>query len=370
MKYDFYITGTIGLDYDWWTGQRGTTSAQLKRFLDEHKDKEVTIAVSSFGGYLDEGITMGEMIAAHGKCNMVIIGMTASAATVLCMKAKSVKIAKGSMMLIHNSSYTLDVWTTANKHGIDELLANLKKNRADLDTFDKAIAEIYSTRNGKAIEDNLAMMDKEQWMLAKDAFDFGIVDDILDDDATIAQAQSARNAYARVDGLANHFGLPDIPAHSRDVVSLWRSVRDKLSGIVGVMNAEVPADKFPEQNVNTNNMKKIIFNLVCGVLAVKDIAVSDKGEAVITENQLKALEDAMKAKDDLLAAAQSDKQTANAAKAEAERKLTELQKEFDDFKNEAGDDTKQKPVGSGNSAGQKAQPIKSADLYNEIKSLI
>ena len=104
MKYDFYITGTIGEQFDWWTGQPGTTSAQVKNFLKENKDKEVTIAVSSPGGYIDEGITIAELIADHGKCNMVIIGMTASAATILCMKAKSVKIARGSLMLIHNSS--------------------------------------------------------------------------------------------------------------------------------------------------------------------------------------------------------------------------------------------------------------------------
>ena len=134
MNFDFYITGTIGVVFDWWTGQRGTTAAQVRHFLDENKDKEVTIAVSSPGGYLSEGIEICELIKAHGKCNMVVVGMTASAATILCMKAKSVKIAKGSMMLIHNSSYTLDVWTTANKKGIDQIIESFKKYRDDLDT--------------------------------------------------------------------------------------------------------------------------------------------------------------------------------------------------------------------------------------------
>ena len=122
MKYDFYITGTIGVEYDWWTGQRGTTANMVKNFLRDHKDKEVTIAVSSLGGYIDDGLTIMEYIKDHGKCNMVIIGMTASAATVLCMKAKSVKIARGSMMLIHNSSQMLDVWTSANKEQIDNII--------------------------------------------------------------------------------------------------------------------------------------------------------------------------------------------------------------------------------------------------------
>lgn len=63
MKYDFYITGTIGCAYDWWTGQRGTSLEDVKRFLEENKNKEVNIAVSSPGGYLDDGIAMCELIS-------------------------------------------------------------------------------------------------------------------------------------------------------------------------------------------------------------------------------------------------------------------------------------------------------------------
>ena len=138
MKYDFYITGTIGEEFDWWTGQRGTTADMVKAFLDKHKDREVQIAVSSPGGYLNDGITIAEMIAEHGKCNMVIVGMTASAATVLCMKAKSVKIAKGSLMLIHNSSQYIYSGGLSNKQKIDAYIENLKKTRENLDTIDKA----------------------------------------------------------------------------------------------------------------------------------------------------------------------------------------------------------------------------------------
>lgn len=39
MKYDYYITGVIGEEYDWWTGERGTTASMVKEFLDEHKGK-------------------------------------------------------------------------------------------------------------------------------------------------------------------------------------------------------------------------------------------------------------------------------------------------------------------------------------------
>ena len=73
MKYDFYITGTIGEEFDWWTGQRGTTANMVKNFLEAHKDQEVNIAVSSLGGYIDDGLSICEYVKAHGKCNMIIL---------------------------------------------------------------------------------------------------------------------------------------------------------------------------------------------------------------------------------------------------------------------------------------------------------
>lgn len=393
MKYDFYITGTIGVSFDWWTGQQGTTAKQVRNFLRDHQDDELTIAVSSPGGYLDEGITIAELIKAHGKCNMVIVGMTASAATVLCMKAKSVKIAKGSMMLIHNSSYTLDVWTSANKHGVDELIASFKKYRDDLDTFDKAIAEIYSSRNGKSLDENLAQMDKEQWMRAEEAVDFGLVDGIIDDEETATQSKAIKNVYASHRGLADHFGLPQIPTEEGETHSPLRRFRDGLRSIMsqmkGIVNdAELLPDAGQQQshnhesvndttisnNLNPNDMKTLILNLICAALGIQAFSLSDKGETTLTEEQLQKLENELKTRDTRISVLEAEKQSAvdaktqaEADKAKAEKELADLQEEFADFKKQAGDESSHIPGGA---AGQEDAPKKSADMYNEIKDLL
>ena len=52
------ICGTIGAGYDWWSGTYGTRSKDVKAYLDAHPDEEVDIAVSSPGGYVDEGLTI------------------------------------------------------------------------------------------------------------------------------------------------------------------------------------------------------------------------------------------------------------------------------------------------------------------------
>ena len=381
MRYDFYITGTIGEEFDWWTGQSGTTSAQVKHFLDDHKDEEVTIAVSSPGGYLDEGITIAEMIADHGKCNMVIIGMTASSATVLCMKAKSVKIARGSLMLIHNCSQYVFGQGMSNKKKIEQYIESLKKTREELDTIDKAIADFYSFRNGKTIEENCSMMDQGKWMTAQEAVDFGIVDSILEDEDSQKQTKAIQNVYASFNGIEDHFHLPKLPVFDSPEPKVPRGIMAKLRNIFNDFRGVVEDDTANEitpTNITDSKMKKIILNLICAILAVQDITVGEKGEAQLTEDQLNKLEKALKEKDDRITELENEKQAAikdketaenektiaEQAKSTAEQNLATLQKEFDDFKAQAGDDTHLKP------AQNKDEAVTSSSMFNAIKNIL
>lgn len=364
MKFDYYITGTIGVEYDWWTGHRGTTANMVKNFLKDHKDKEVTIAVSSLGGYIDDGITIMEYIKDHGKCNMVIIGMTASAATILCMKAKSVKIARGSMMLIHNSSATYEMWTSANKEQLDNIIKQFQHEREQLDTIDKCLADIYAQKNGKTLEENLTMMSQEKWLSAQDAKDFGLVDSVLDDDDAAIKAKAVKNAYNSIAGASEHYGLPLFAAEKKPSRSVLQRIREALKNMSGIMNDAEPQDNSLSNTIVS--MKKIVLNFICAILAVKDIAVSEKGEATLTEDQLTMLENALKAKDDKIASLTAEKKTAEDAKATAEQNLTTLQTEFDNFKAEAGADTHRNPADE--DGGH--TPATAKDMYNSIKNLL
>ena len=381
MKYDFYITGTIGVAFDWWTGQRGTTADQVKFFLDSHKDKELNIAVSSPGGLLSDGITIGEYIAAHGKCNMFIIGMTASAATILCMKAKSVKIAKGSLMLIHNASYAVDLLTMANKQEMDEIIKRLSKDREDLDTYDKAIASIYSARNGKTIEENMARMDQNKWMTDQEAVDFGIVDAIIDDDETKTNAKAIQTVYSAMNGIEEHFSLPRLPemekADRRSIMSRLKGIMNDIgSFIAGSQDTDTEPQEegiAPTIHKVSNSMKKIILNLVCALLAVQDFELDENGKATLTEDQLNAIENDLKEKADRISALEADLKKASderdaavTAKGTAEQALADLQKEFDDFKGEAGGESHQRV----HSHAAPKEPTTAKEMYNSVKNLL
>ena len=302
--------------------------------------------------------------------------MTASSATVLCMKAKSVKIAKGSLMLIHNSSQYIYSGGLSNKQKIDAYIENLKKTRENLDTIDKAIADFYAFRNGKTIEENMQMMDKEKWMTAQEAVDFGIVDGILEDDDIQTKAKAIQNYYASFNGIEEHFFLPELPKFDKAPAKVPKGFMAKFKEFLAGFSAEDKEDLSQSENNNSNSnkaMKKIVLNLICAILAIQDITIGEKGDAAITEDQLNSLEKALKEKDDQIAALQTekqtainDKQTAETAKADAETKLAKLQKEFDDFKAEAGDVTPHKPASYESHNG----PVSAKDMYNEVKNLL
>lgn len=380
MKYDYYITGVIGEEYDWWTGERGTTADMVKDFLDGHKDKEVNILVSSPGGLLDQGMTIGELIAAHGQCNMYIVGMTASAATLLCMKAKTVNIATGSLMLIHNSSLDIGFYGSANKQAIDKLVSKFKAKRDELDTYDKAIASLYSYRNHKSIEENMKKMDEEKWMLADEAKDFGIVDSVFDDEQSTAAAKNVRNRAAAKAGFTEHFALPNIPVSRDSNEGFWKRFRRDLGGIVGLVNNIAPIEDNDNNNqTKTQTMKKIVMNCMCAILGVTDLEAADDGKVTLTDAQLQKVEDGLKAKDTSIASLTKERDeaknaltTAENAKAQAEKdkktaedKLADLQKEFDAYKNEQGDSSKaHAKVEEGDT------PKNAKELLDDVKDLL
>lgn len=205
MKYDFTISGPIGQEFDWWTGERGTTAVQVRDFLATRADKETHIAVCSPGGFVDDGLEIYQAIADHGDVHIHILGMTASAATVLCMGAKTIDMSRGSLMLIHNSKAAVDEWEMANKERMSEIVKKLRHDARDLATIDGVMADLYATRCGRPAEEIEAKMKEDAWMSADDALAFGLIDSIREDDEN-RTAQAA--ASSRFGGFAAAYGLP------------------------------------------------------------------------------------------------------------------------------------------------------------------
>ena len=86
------------------------TQAEVKADLKEItalKSEEITVTISSLGGSVDHAMGIHDFLAMHpAKINVMIVGMTASAATLIAMAADKGKLimSENALFLVHNSS--------------------------------------------------------------------------------------------------------------------------------------------------------------------------------------------------------------------------------------------------------------------------
>ena len=371
MEYQFIISGEIGVAFDWWTGQRGTTANQVKSFLDAHKDEDVHIAVCSPGGYVDAGLQIYQHIKNHGRVHCHIIGMTASAATFLTMGAKEVDMVDGSLMLIHNVSTKVMEWQMANKEQLDQLIAFFQKERKDLDTIDRVIASLYAKRNGKSVEDCMEKMTAAAWLSPQDALDFGLIDSIVDDDDVKKKSNRLRTTFSN--SIFKDFGLPSLPADTtEDLSAVVDQEGNPAEGFLQKVTAGIKK-RLPKlfTDESTNPMKKV-FTCLCALLAVQDFEVTD-GNVTLTEEQTGKIEG-------LVAQLEKDVKDAQAAEKAAKDAQTDLQKKLNQALQDVKDrdqqiaNLKKAPgaedeVPAGEHVDEGAGEITAQSMLNEIKDM-
>ena len=285
-KYDLYLTGTVG-----WSISAG----YVKYVLDNSKGKPVNVAISSLGGFVDTGLQIYELFKNHGEVNVEFLGMSASAATFMAMGAKSIKMAKNALILIHNSMTWVGEYGSRNKEQIDECIKRLKFQRDQLSTIDDVLAQIYADRNGKSIEDVKAKMKVAAWIKAADAVEFGIVDEVID--AVKVDGATPQNV---TNSIINEMGLPPLPSGFNP-----ESGEETPAGVLQKAMELLKGLKNSFANNQDSKMIKI-FASVMALLAIKDgFQPNEQGDIVLTQDQMKKIDDQLKSQNDACVAAKT-----------------------------------------------------------------
>lgn len=329
MEYDITIRGQIG-------GWFGVSPMAVTAYLTKHKGQHVDVAICSPGGFVDDGIEIYQAFKDHGDVSAHIIGMTASAATIIAMGAKTVTMAKNSLMLIHNASTFIDEWGSINKEKIDRLIDEFKKQRDDLKTIDDLIANIYADHSGHSIDEFKKKMTEGKWLSPTEAKALGLIDEIRDDEKADKVLNDIRRQYSN--SIIKDFGLPALPAEVTENAKEQSSVEpvadaegnptesflqktlQALRGLFSNNNAQKPKD---------NSMKKV-FASVCALLAIDAFEVAD-GKVNLKEEDMqkvndhiaqleKDIDEAKKAKDDV----QKLLDEAKASLSEKDKEITAL----------------------------------------------
>ena len=369
MEYQFIISGEIGVAFDWWTGQRGTTANQVKNFLDAHKDEDVHIAVCSPGGYVDAGLQIYQHIKNHGRVHCHIIGMTASAATFLTMGAKEVDMVDGSLMLIHNVSTQVLEWQMANKEQLDQIIAAFQKERKDLDTIDRVIASLYAKKNGKSVEDCMTKMTAAAWLSPQDALEFGLIDHIVDDEDVKKKSNRLRTTFTN--SIFKDFGLPSLPADTTDGLSAvvdqeGNPAEGFLQKVTAGIKKRLPK-LFTDESINP--MTKKVLACLCALLGVQDFEVTD-GKITITEEDADKVEGQLDQLGKDLQAAKDAEKAAKDAQADLQAKLDKALLDVQQRDQQIANLKKSAGVEDTTSPGEKGNGVQdinaAAELFNSV----
>jgi len=184
------------IGYDWWTGE-GVTAKRIAVALRAIGEGDVVVNLNSPGGDYFEGLAIYNLLREHkGRVTVKILGIAASAASVIAMAGDEVQIARAGFLMIHNAW----VSTSGDRH-------QLRDTAEWLEPFDATAADIYAVRTGIDTVELATMLDKETWIGGADAVERGFADSLLSSDqVTDDPNQRERGDRLRAERSADNLG--------------------------------------------------------------------------------------------------------------------------------------------------------------------
>ena len=268
MKYDLKLKGYVGgYDFD---------ADYVDYVLSKKEGQEVNVLIDSLGGSVATALSIAAAFKLHGKVNVHFIGMNASAATIASMGAAHISIDSNAMYLVHKASNLVFEWDYMNSDQLQELIDKCKKAQNNLEKIDGNIAEMYAGKCKKSAEDLLNLMKVGGWLTAKEAKEWGFVDEITEGEEAPVLTQSMVASM-------HEAGIPIPEGVNREKYEegLMAKIRSFFTQIFG---QNVDKEQTPKKNII---MK--IFTLLAAVCSVKAFELED-GKATLTEEQLEAIE--------------------------------------------------------------------------------
>lgn len=188
---------------DWWTGE-GVTAKRIAGALRAIGKEPVTVAINSPGGDMFEGVAIYNLLREHPAAVTVkVMGLAASAASVIAMAGDRIEMGIGTFLMIHNA------WGVVVGSDID-----MDEAAAMFREFNGAMADIYVARTGLGKAEVTEMMSLNRgagtWLQPNDAISKGFADAAFDgpDETTPPAARAELSARRRIDAALAKSGMP------------------------------------------------------------------------------------------------------------------------------------------------------------------
>ena len=144
------------------------------------KSEPLEVYINSGGGDIFAASEIYSVIREYsGDVKIHVVGLAASAASVIACAGKS-DISPTGQIMVHNVSSA----TSGDYHDMDKMSEILQK-------ANETIANAYITKSGMTKEKALEIMDKETWLTADEAVELGLIDEIAGNKNTKSQLVAA-----------------------------------------------------------------------------------------------------------------------------------------------------------------------------------
>ena len=160
----------------------GVQASDFRTALAAVKASVINVEINSPGGDVFAGLAIYNMLRASGKEIVVkVMGVAASAASLIAMAGDKIVMPKNTFMMVHNP------WSFA--------MGNAEELRETADTLDKigvSLLNTYVNRTGKTEEEIKPLLAKDTWLTADEALEMGFADEVVADIKANAKFDLAR----------------------------------------------------------------------------------------------------------------------------------------------------------------------------------
>ena len=177
---EILLYGDIGGFFD------GITAKEFAEAVQELGDVEaINVRINSFGGIAADGTAMFNVLRRHPALVTVDVeGYAASSASIVAMAGDEIRMATGSLMMIH------DAWGVAMGNA-----AEISSYAEGLARASEAIRDIYAERTGNDNGKIREWMLAETWFTADEAVANGFATDAVDTLAIAAMGDPDRHKF-------------------------------------------------------------------------------------------------------------------------------------------------------------------------------
>lgn len=216
---ELQLFGQIQSEEDWWSDDCVTYRDFINELNALGNKKSINVVIHSVGGdVFAANAIYSALVMNKASITGTIIGICASAATIVLMACENRRIAKNGILMAHNPSVSL--WGSYQE---EELL----KLAEVTSQVKKSIVTSYMERLDKTEDEINQLMDEETWYVGQEAVDAGFCDSVIEADV--------QNSI-----FSNKFMVDGIPYSFKNYVDSFvpDNIRKKVQALSGDLQKE------------------------------------------------------------------------------------------------------------------------------------